>query len=68
MTMHALAMPAPTTTPTLRILAGGVTRAAPTWWERRSMTRQLVGGCPDHWWKPTAPRTAACTCDRFTAG
>jgi len=65
MTMRALAMPAPTT-PTLRVLAGGVTRPAPTWWERRSMMRGLVGGCPDHWWKPSAPRTAACTCDRFT--
>ena len=25
---------------------------------------EIVGGCPDHWWKPTALRTAACTCDR----
>ena len=31
----------------------------------RAMVRSIVGGCPDHWWKPTAPRTAACTCDRF---
>ena len=31
----------------------------------RQAMRQLVGGCPDHWWSPTARRTAACTCDRF---
>jgi hypothetical protein len=70
MTMHALATPAPTATPALRLLDarlpdGGTTQPAPTWWERRSMMRSVVGGCPDHWWKPTAPRTAACTCDRF---
>jgi hypothetical protein len=35
------------------------------WWERRNMMRKVVGGCPDHWWKPTAPRTAACTCPAF---
>jgi hypothetical protein len=35
------------------------------WWERRDTMRKLVGGCPDHWWKPTALRTAACTCPAF---
>jgi hypothetical protein len=56
----------PSTTPTLRIIEGGASRRRPaTWYERRSMMRGVVGGCPDHWWKPTAPRTAACTCDRF---
>ncbi len=63
MTMHALAMPAPT--PKLRVLSGGAAPRQPQWWERRAMMRVVVGGCPDHWWKPTAPRTAACTCDRF---
>jgi hypothetical protein len=63
MTMHALAMPAPTQT--LRVLPGGNERRVPAWWERRASMRTIVGGCPDHWWKPTAPRTAACTCDRF---
>jgi len=35
------------------------------WWERRAEIRRTVGGCPDHWWSPTARTTAACTCDRF---
>ena len=62
MTIHAMAMPS--TTPNLRVLNGGQRRGA-GWWERRSFMRSVVGGCPDHWWKPTAKRTAACTCDRF---
>ena len=62
MTMQALAMPA--TTPNLRVLAGGA-RPRTAWWEQRAYLRSVVGGCPDHWWKPTARRTAACTCDRF---
>jgi hypothetical protein len=53
------------TTVTLRVIEGGAGRHEPTWWERRSMQRKIVGGCPDHWWSPTARRTAACTCDRF---
>jgi hypothetical protein len=64
MTMNALAMPAPTT-PSLQLLEGGAARRPPTWYERRAMLRTIVGGCPDHWWTPTARRTAACTCDRF---
>jgi hypothetical protein len=63
MTMNALAMPA--TAPSLRVLDGGAPRRSPAWYERRSMLRAVVGGCPDHWWSPTARRTAACTCDRF---
>jgi hypothetical protein len=63
MTTTALAM-MPTTV-TLRVIEGGAGRHEPTWWERRAMKRQIVGGCPDHWWSPTARRTAACTCDRF---
>jgi hypothetical protein len=63
MAMNALAMPAPATRH-LRLVPGSVpTRQA--WWERRSLMRSVVGGCPDHWWKPTAARTTACTCDRF---
>ena len=62
--MNALAMPAAKTV-TLRVIDGGATRRSATWWERRSMRRSIVGGCPDHWWKPTATRTAACTCNRF---
>ena len=55
------------TSPMLRVIDGGASgRAGATWWERRATMRQLVGGCPDHWWTPTARRTAACTCDRFT--
>jgi hypothetical protein len=63
MTMNALATPA-TTTPRLRLIQGnGEGRS--TWWDRRAFMRSIVGGCPDHWWNPTARRTAACTCDRF---
>lgn len=62
MTLPVLATPA-SRTPTLTVLPGGAPRLS--WWERRSMMRTIVGGCPDHWWKPTATRTAACTCDRF---
>jgi hypothetical protein len=62
--MMTLPEPAvPAATPTLRLIHGGASRAP--WWERRSMFRDIVGGCADHWWKPTARRTAACTCDRF---
>ena len=64
MSLNALALPAPTTV-TLRVIEGGATRRPATWYERRSMMRTIVGGCPDHWWSPTARRTAACTCDRF---
>jgi len=63
MTMDALAQPA--TTPRLQLIDGGAGGASVAWWERRSMIRSIVGGCPDHWWKPTARRTVACTCDRF---
>ena len=35
------------------------------WWEKRTLMRAIVGGCPDHWWKPTARRTAACTCPAY---
>jgi len=65
MSTNALATPAPTTTHGLTLLSGGATRRSATWYERRSMMRRIVGGCPDHWWNPTARRTAACTCDRF---
>jgi hypothetical protein len=34
------------------------------WFERQADRRRLVGGCPDHWWSPTARTSAACTCDR----
>jgi len=61
--MNAMTLPAPTMT--LRVIDGGAGRRAPTWWERRSMMRRIVGGCPDHWWSPTARRTERCTCDRF---
>jgi hypothetical protein len=64
MSVNALAMPAPTTHG-LTLLPGGAARRSATWYEKRSMLRQIVGGCPDHWWNPTARRTAACTCDRF---
>lgn len=63
MTMNALAMPA-TAGPNLRLLTGETPRET-SWWERRAHLRTIVGGCPDHWWNPTARRTAACTCDRF---
>jgi hypothetical protein len=62
MSMNALAMPA---THTLTVLSGGAARRPATWYEKRSMMRAIVGGCPDHWWNPAARRTAACTCDRF---
>jgi len=62
MTMTALSAPVGAT-PTLKLIQGGAPRTS--WWERRTMMRDIVGGCPDHWWKPTARRTAACTCDRF---
>jgi hypothetical protein len=60
MTMNALAIPNGSTV-TLRVLDGGrrVHEA-----QLRSTLREIVGGCPDHWWKPTARRTSACTCDR----
>jgi hypothetical protein len=64
MTMNAAAMPAATTV-TLRVIEGGRAPRETAWWERRAIVRTIVGGCPDHWWKPTARRTAACTCDRF---
>jgi hypothetical protein len=63
--MNATALAMTPTTVTLRVIEGGAGRTEPTWWERRAMRRQIVGGCPDHWWSPTARRTAACTCDRF---
>lgn len=67
MSVNALAMPSTPATsgPSLRVLDGGASRRAATWWEKRSMHRAIVGGCPDHWWTPTARATAACTCDRF---
>jgi hypothetical protein len=49
-------------TVTLRVLDGGGRAALER--RQRAMQRENVGGCPDHWWKPTALRTAACTCDR----
>ncbi len=60
--------PAPALTLTLTVIRGGrsESRPADAWWERRSRMRQIVGGCPDHWWSNTAPRTGRCTCDRFT--
>ena len=64
MSMNAMALTSPARSPMLRLIPGGAGPAMP-WYERRSFMRTVVGGCPDHWWKPTAPRTAACTCDRF---
>jgi len=64
MSMHALALPATSPGPTLRLLSGE-RRTTTSWWERRASMRAIVGGCPDHWWKPTARTTSACTCDRF---
>ncbi|HSK93867.1 MAG TPA: hypothetical protein VLA76_07405 [Candidatus Angelobacter sp.] len=52
------------TTPMLTLIPGGRTSRR-SWWESRAAMRSIVGGCPDHWWKPTARRTGACTCDRF---
>jgi hypothetical protein len=60
MTMNAVALQDASTV-TLRILDGG--REARDR-QLRTTLREIVGGCPDHWWKPTALRTAACTCDR----
>jgi hypothetical protein len=53
--------------PHLRVMDGGRASVSATssWWERRARLREVVGGCPDHWWSPAARRTAACTCDRF---
>ena len=58
---NALALAAGSTV-TLRVLDGGGRAAIER--QQRGMHREIVGGCPDHWWKPTARRTAACTCDR----
>ena len=49
------------TTVTFRVLDGGARRTHQL--RQRAMLRESVGGCPDHWWKPTARRTSACTCD-----
>lgn len=67
MTTHALAATAPDARPSLRLVQGGAGHTGRSWWERRAFMRGIVGGCPDHWWAPTARRTAACTCDRFGA-
>lgn len=64
MTVHALAATS-IPTPRLRVLGGGGAPRSMPWWEQRAFMRNVVGGCPDHWWKTTARRTAACTCDRF---
>ena len=64
MTMNALAQPG-LAIPRLRLLQGGAKPRPATWYEKRSMLREIVGGCRDHWWSPTARRTDACTCDRF---
>jgi hypothetical protein len=61
MTTNALALQADSTV-TLRVIDGGGRRAHQQ--RLRTTLREIVGGCPDHWWKPTALRTAACTCDR----
>jgi hypothetical protein len=61
MTMNAVALVADSTV-ILRVLDGGGRAAREQ--ERRAIHREIVGGCPDHWWKPTALRTSACTCDR----
>jgi hypothetical protein len=62
----AMTLPEPApTSPTLRVIRGSRRREPIPWWQRRSLMRDIVGGCPDHWWKSTATRTAACTCDRF---
>jgi hypothetical protein len=61
MTMNALALAAGSTV-TLRVLDGGGRAAREQ--QERAMQREIAGGCPDHWWKPTALRTRACTCDR----
>lgn len=56
-----------TAMPALRVVPSTPEPAEQPWWERRAQLRAVVGGCPDHWWKPAAPRSAACTCDRFTS-
>jgi len=61
MTMNALALVAGSTV-TLHVLDGGGRAARER--QQRAMHREVVGGCPDHWWKPTALRTVGCTCDR----
>jgi hypothetical protein len=61
MTTNALALLTDATV-TLRVLDGGSIRAREG--QHRAMYRNIVGGYPDHWWKPTAARTSACTCDR----
>ena len=66
MNTNALPLRASTTV-TLRVIDGGRKARPATWYEKRSMMRSIVGGCPDHWWSPTARRTAACTCDRYEA-
>ena len=62
MTTNALALRTDSTV-TLRVLDGGGLRERER--RHRAMRRGIVGGCPDHWWKPTAPRTSACSCDRI---
>jgi hypothetical protein len=62
--------PAAPPVPALRLVTDAPTRPASSasavpWWQRRAETRKTVGGCPVHWWNPTARTTAACTCDRF---
>ncbi len=52
-------------TPTLGLIHGGKPARPVAWWERHATMREIVGGCPDHWWQPTARRTGDCTCDRF---
>lgn len=64
MSMNAPALPA-TTTVTLRLIDGGAKARPTTWYEQRALLRGIVGGCPDHWWSPTARRSARCTCDRY---
>ncbi len=61
MTTNALALQTDSTV-TLRVIDGGGRRAHEQ--RLRSTMREIVGGCPDHWWKSTALRTVACTCDR----
>jgi hypothetical protein len=64
MTGNAFALESPSTV-TLRVLDGG-RRAQEL--RQRAMLRDRVGGCPDHWWKPTARRTSSCTCDPNAGG
>jgi hypothetical protein len=64
MTTNALALQTDSTV-TLRVLDGGGLRERER--QHRAMLREVVGGCQDHWWKPTARRTAACTCDPVEA-